>query len=133
MMVEGSQIDWACHKNDVNSCVRQTLLFDLAVKEAVDFAIRDRKTLVIVTADHETRGLTIAESETNGKIINFIWAINDLTGNFGSTDGHTGQPVVVFAFGPGAENFSGTYDNTEIPKKIARLLGIKNFPQKVKK
>jgi alkaline phosphatase len=133
MMVEGSQIDSACHKNNVNQCIRQVLLFDLAVKEAIDFAIRDGKTLVIVTADHETRGLTIAESKPNSKIINFIWAIDANTVYFGPTDGHTGQPVPVFAFGPAAQKFSGTYDNTEIPKKIAPLLGIKNFPQKIDK
>jgi alkaline phosphatase len=131
MMVEGSQIDQACHKNNVNACIRQTLLFDLAVKEAIDFAVKDRHTLVIVTADHETRGLTIAESKKNSKIINYRWAIDANTPYFGPTDGHTGQPVAVFAFGPGAQNFCGVYDNTDIPRKIAKLLNLK-LPQRLK-
>jgi len=62
LMVEGSQIDWACHANDAASCVRQTLLFDLAVKEAIDFALKDGRTLLLVTADHETGGLTIPKA-----------------------------------------------------------------------
>ncbi len=55
LMVEGSQIDWACHDNDPKRAIRQTLLFDQAVQAAVDFALQDGHTLVIVTADHENR------------------------------------------------------------------------------
>ena len=58
LMIEGSQIDWAAHANDADRTVRQTLLFDMAVKEALEFARRDGHTLVIVTADHETGGLS---------------------------------------------------------------------------
>ena len=36
---------------------------------------------------------------------------------------HTGVPVPIYAFGPGAENFTGWFDNTEIPRTIARLMG----------
>jgi alkaline phosphatase len=61
LMVEGSQIDWACHSNLLKHAIRQTLLFDQAVQVAVDFALRDGHTLVIVTADHETGGLTLPE------------------------------------------------------------------------
>jgi alkaline phosphatase len=47
------------------------------------------------------------------------------------TDGHTGTPVPVFAYGPHAERFMGWYDNTEIPRKIANILGISDFPRKI--
>ena len=59
---------------------------------------------------------------------------NELDGNINirwGTDGHTGVPVPVFAYGPHAEKFMGWYDNTEIPKKIAKILGIPNFPRKI--
>ena len=128
MMVEGSQIDWACHDYDVDRVIRQTLLFDLAVKEAIDFAIRDKHTLVIVTADHETTGLTITEAR-DGMELELLWAVDKEHKR--GTSGHTGQPVAVFAFGPRAEIFSGVYDNTDIPKKIAQVLKIKNFPAKL--
>jgi len=120
LMVEGSQIDWACHSNDAESCVRQTLLFDEAVKAAIDFALADGHTLVLVTADHETGGLTLHDGDT--KEAKVKW----------STKGHTGTPVPLFALGPNAEQFAGVYDNTEIPKRLAPLLGIRPWPQPLK-
>jgi alkaline phosphatase len=118
-MVEGSQIDWACHDNDAANCVRQTLLFDEAVREAVNFALADGRTLVVVTADHETGGLTIPDGDLEGTDIKVHW----------STKGHSAESVPVFAIGPRSELFGGVYDNTEIPRRIAQALGIKPFPQ----
>jgi alkaline phosphatase len=118
LMVEGSQIDWACHGNDADNVVRQMLLFDLATKAAVDFAASDGQTLVIVTADHDTGGLVINAAHPQTGELELSW----------STKSHTALPVPLFAFGPKAELFGGTCDNTDIPKKIAELLGIKSFP-----
>jgi alkaline phosphatase len=116
-MVEGSQIDWACHDNDLKNAVRQTLLFDQAVAAAIDFALRDGRTLVIVTADHETGGLTFTGNKRGSPTVHW------------STKGHTGAPVPIYALGPGAEAFAGVYDNTEVARKLARLLRIHPFPQ----
>ena len=118
MMIEGSQIDWACHGGNADNCIKQTLLFDQAVKLAIDFAIKDKNTLVIVTADHETGGLTINGGDLKGEKIDFKWA----------SGGHSATPVPIYAFGPGADKFTGVMDNTEIPKKLADLMGIKDFP-----
>jgi len=122
LMVEGSQIDWACHSNDAESRVRQTLLFDEAVKVAIDFALADGRTLVIVTADHETGGLTIPDGSLAGTDAKVKW----------STKGHTGTPVPVFALGPNAEQFAGMYDNTEITRRLAPMLGLRPWPQPMK-
>jgi alkaline phosphatase len=119
LMVEGSQIDWACHDNDAAGAIRQTLLFDQAIKVAIDFAVKDGQTLVIVTADHETGGLTIEGGNLKGNEIDISWA----------TKNHSAMPVPIYAFGPNADTFSGTHDNTEIPKKLAKLLGITPFPK----
>ncbi|MCI0498684.1 MAG: alkaline phosphatase [Planctomycetales bacterium] len=116
LMVEGSQIDWAAHNGDTDTCVRQTLLFDMAVREAVEFARRDGHTLVIVSADHETGGLVL-ETDEEGRLA-ADW----------NTKNHTGADTPVFAFGPGSEKFAGTLDNTDIPKRIAELTGIEPFP-----
>lgn len=121
LMVEGSQIDWACHANDAKHAIRQTLLFDQAVQAAVDFAMQDGHTLVIVTADHETGGLTLPEASKDSGETSANW----------STKGHTGSPVPIGAMGPGASSFAGMQDNTDIPKKIARLLGITRFPRPI--
>lgn len=115
IVIEGSQIDWAGHANDTDNTVRQTLLFDLAVREALDFAARDKRTLVIVTSDHETGGLLL---KSKG---------NELLPDWNSTD-HTAADMPIYAYGPGSTRFSGTRDITEIPKIIAELLGFKNFP-----
>jgi alkaline phosphatase len=122
LMIEGSQIDWACHANHVNNTVRQTLLFDQAVRTAMDFALRDQQTLVLVTADHETGGLVVA-SEKDGKTPQVHWA----------SKGHSAMPVPIYALGPGAEHFGGSLDNTDIPKNIARLLGMPAFPRMLDK
>ena len=122
LMVEGSQIDWACHRNDANDTIRQTLRFDEAVRSAVEFALKNRHTIVIVTADHETGGLVIVGGKLPGKNPELYW----------STKNHSGLPVPLYAFGPKASIFAGVYDNTEVPKKLAKLLGITSFPRKIK-
>jgi len=121
LMVEGSQIDFACHENDPKRAIRQTLLFDQAVQAAVDFALQDGHTLVIVTADHETGGLAILEGSKKSPEPTVHW----------STKGHTASPVPIAAMGPGATAFAGVQENTDIARKIARLLGIKPFPRPV--
>jgi alkaline phosphatase len=121
LMVEGHQIDWACHLNDADKMIRQTLLFDEAVKVSLDFASADGQTLVVVTADHETGGLTIKTKSYGAKA--------KATYPAWSHDGHTGAPVAVYAYGPQALIFAGVYDNTEVPRKFAKLLGITQFPK----
>ncbi len=65
MMVEGGKIDWACHANDARSAIDDTLAFDDAIKEAVEF-YNDHpdETLIIVTGDHECGGMTIGYAGT---------------------------------------------------------------------
>jgi alkaline phosphatase len=125
LMVEGSQIDWGAEDNDINYTIREQLHFDLAIRDAIQFAIKDGETLVVATSDHEAGGMFIPEGPPNqldGRI-SIGWG----------TDGHSGVPVPVFVYGPYAERFMGWYDNTEIPKRIASILGIPNFPRKIQK
>jgi alkaline phosphatase len=112
LMIEGSQIDWGGHKNNTPYIVTEMLDFDKAIGKALAFASKNKETLVIVTADHETGGFAI-----NGGNIKK----GNVEGGF-TTGGHTAIMIPVFAFGPGAENFRGFYDNTDIPKKILQLL-----------
>lgn len=115
LMVEGSQIDWGGHDNDINYVVSETLDFDKAIAKALNFAKEDGETLVIVTADHETGGLSLVDGDREAKTIKV---------NF-STDHHTAVMVPVFVFGPGAEDFGGIYENTEIFEKMMRAFGFK--------
>ena len=66
MMVEGGKIDWACHANDAGSTIHDTLAFADAVQVAIDFAEKHpSETLILVTGDHETGGLSIGYAGTN--------------------------------------------------------------------
>lgn len=64
-MVEGGKIDWACHANDAAASISDTLAFDAAIAEAVQFAARHpQETLIVVTGDHECGGLTLGFAGT---------------------------------------------------------------------
>lgn len=115
LMIEGSEIDGGGHENDMEYTVEEMLDFDRAVGKALEFASKSRRTLVVVTADHETGGLTLVNGDiSQGKI----------TGQYSTTD-HTGIMVPVFAYGPGAELFSGIDENTSFFNKFLRLLDLK--------
>ncbi len=116
LMVEGSQIDWAGHDNNSVQIVKEMIDFDQTIGRVLDFAKKDGNTLVIITADHETGGLTLL----NGK-----FGSDQLKAAF-TTKSHSGVPVPVFAFGPGAENFTGFMENISFKKKIQHLLRLKN-------
>jgi alkaline phosphatase len=88
--------------------------FDRAIGKALEFAEKDGETLVIVTSDHETGGLTLVGGNINNKTIEV---------NF-STDYHTADMVPVFAYGPGAEEFTGIYENTDVFHKMMQALGL---------
>ncbi|SHI56997.1 alkaline phosphatase [Halodesulfovibrio aestuarii] len=65
MMVEGGKIDWACHANDAKAAIMDTVAFNNAVKEAVDFYKKHpNDTLIVVTGDHETGGMTLGFAGT---------------------------------------------------------------------
>lgn len=114
LMVEGSQIDWGGEANDFNYMVSELIDFDNAIGVALDYALKDPETLVIITADHETGGLALVESDVDKtKMIPKY-----------STKGHSGAPVGLFAFGRGAEAFKGMIENTEIFDKMLTLYGF---------
>jgi alkaline phosphatase len=224
LMVEGGKIDWACHANDAMAAIGDTLAFDKAIGAAIDFYNQHpRETLIIVTGDHETGGMTIGHATTGysahydvllGQANSFTyvranqWAthkssysagydytlddnlssnsnmVDLLTSSFGlvwdelndyqkekledaydlsmcgtnknssaentllyggyepiivtithimnenasigwTSYSHTGVPVPVFAMGADAGMFAGFYDNTDIAKKIAKAMNIR--------
>jgi alkaline phosphatase len=114
LMVEGSEIDFLAHENKTPGVVLETLDFDRAIGAALKFAAANRETLIIVTADHETGGMTLNGGDyKTGKVV----------GKYTSGD-HTGIAVPVYAFGPGAEQFTGFMENTDIAKKMMKLLKL---------
>ena len=115
LMVEGSQIDWGGHDNNFEYMKSELIDFNAVINQVLDEAIKDGNTLVLVTADHETGGLSLLENKEDKHKFKI---------NYAST-GHSGVMVPVFAFGPGAEMFSGIYENTAIYSKLMKLLNLK--------
>ncbi len=114
LMIEGSQIDWGGHATNTQYIVEELLDFDRAVGEALRFALEDGNTLLLVTSDHECGGMAIESGDfSSGSVVaKYTHA------------GHTGTLVPMFAFGPGAELFTGFFDNTDLPKRMALLMGV---------
>jgi len=213
MMVEGGKIDWSSHANDGATTVRDVLAFDSAIMEAMKFyAIHPNETLIVVTGDHETGGMTVGSAGTqystafnklNQQKLSFeqfdkdiknyreivggsganledwlpvltekfgltefsdyeknqlrnslvastldpklrvkdeqsylayggyepfsvtvIHILNQQAGIGWTTHAHTGVAIPVFAQGVGGELFQGSYDNTDVAKKIMSIMGV---------
>ena len=109
MMYEEAYIDKHCHNNDADNAYLAMVRFNQAIALFMEYAFYNPDTMIIITADHETGGLQIADN-----------------GEFYYTSGsHTSTNVPVFAYGVACEVFDGvTIENTQIPKTIAALFGV---------
>jgi len=111
VMLEGAQIDWGGHNNDVQYVIREVLDFDQVVGAVMKYIDTNKETLLIVTADHETGGLSLLDGNVSKGYVH---------GHF-STNDHTPVMVPVFSYGPGSGYFTGVYPNTSIYDKIMSL------------
>ncbi|MBO4769065.1 MAG: alkaline phosphatase [Bacteroidales bacterium] len=147
IMAEGGKIDYAAHSNDAIGTITETIDMDEAVKVALEFYKKHPKeTLIIVTADHETGGVSLGAKKGYLYDLNVF---NDITESATTTDvekymsdkvvlkeqsekarvgwtttSHTGGAVPVWAIGAGSEAFAGRMDNTDIPKRICKAMKV---------
>jgi alkaline phosphatase len=112
LMIEGSQIDWAGHDHKSKELLEEMNDFSSAVKETLEFAKKDGNTLVLVTSDHETGGMSITNGSRDAKELELSY----------TNAGHTPSPVGIFTFGPGAEFFNGIMNINHIGQKLFFLL-----------
>lgn len=112
LMVEGSQIDWAADKNDKDYLFAEQKDFNSAVEEAIKFAEKDKNTLVIVLADHDTGSLGISGKNAETGTLDVVWATRYHTANF----------VGMFSYGPSSQIFGGIQDNSDVGKKLINLI-----------
>ncbi len=112
LMLESAQIDWGGHANSVPYLTTEMLDFDRTIGAALEFADSNGETLVIVTADHETGGLSLLDGSISKGYVD---------GAFSTTD-HSGILVPVFAYGPRSMSFRGVYENTAIFEKIMQAI-----------
>ncbi|GHT38387.1 hypothetical protein AGMMS49965_01590 [Bacteroidia bacterium] len=115
LMVEGAKIDYAGHANSLPGSVVETLSFDLAIAEALKFADSNGETLIIITGDHETGGLTLVDGNAEQGLIVAQYM----------TDDHTPIMIPVYSYGPSADKFIGVYENTQFFHTIKQLLKLK--------
>ncbi|MCZ4500423.1 MAG: phoA [Marmoricola sp.] len=128
LQVESASIDKQDHAADACGQIGETQQLDEAVKTALDFAKKDRNTLVIVTADHahtsqivdgNTPGLTVKLATNEGSEMVVAYG----TAAAGASQQHTGTQLRVAGYGPGAANVVGLIDQTDINAIIRRALG----------
>ena len=142
IMAEGGKIDWAAHGNDGKTAIMEVLDLVEAVDVAYQFYLQHPdETLIIVTADHDTGGITVGSEK------GYVLKLSELEGQKRSmtadksnedkyeemnekafigwtTTSHTGVAVPVYAIGAGSSNFTGRMDNTEISRKIFKSLKL---------
>jgi len=123
LMVEGGQIDWAAHAADADNVISNTIAFDQAVAVGQSYAAVATNTLVIVTADHETGGMSADFTADAGDDGPFLMP-DDSTAFYvnWTTGGHTGVDVPVTAQGPWSHLLNGTFENTQLHHVMAIAL-----------
>lgn len=118
LMVEASQIDMESHGNNAEGILAETRDFERAIAVAMRYVDAHPETLLVVTADHETGGLTMPSGNSD-----FTSSESGIEYRF-STGSHTGIPVPVYLYGCGAECINGLMDNTELSRRLMELMGV---------
>lgn len=110
-MFEASQPDWRGHDNrPLDEVTAEMLDYDKAIRVALEYQARHPETLIVITADHETGGLSLVQDRSGGLEARY------------TTTGHTGSMIPLFAKGPGAERFAGVKDNYRIGQLLREVV-----------
>ena len=116
LMVEGSLIDGMGHANDAKAQQVEMQGFMGAIEVAVEYAKSHEGTLVVVTADHETGGLSIVSADANFNLseqgVEYRW----------TTNGHSGVMIPIYLYGTANESINGIVENTDIANTLKGLI-----------
>lgn len=116
LMVEGSLIDGMGHANDAQAQQLEMQSFMGAVEVAVEYAKAHEGTIVVVTADHETGGLSIVSADANFNLseqgVEYRW----------TTKGHSGVMIPIYLYGTANESINGIVENTDIANTLKGLI-----------
>ncbi len=119
LMVEGSQVDWANHDNNLKYQIGETLAFDESVKVVLDWINASPKrrehTLLIIVPDHETAGFAINGPDKllkAGESVEAGWTSGD----------HTGVDTIIWSQGPGSFALGRAVDNTDLYGVMAEAI-----------
>ncbi len=122
LMIEGSFIDWGGHAKNGEMVISEMLDFDKTLGIVLDYIDKHENTLLVVTADHETGGLSVGKSYQQNPLTGEIKEKPDSVAVYFTTDQHTAALVPVFAKGKGSDLFTGIYENNEINHKMKKAL-----------
>lgn len=125
LMVEGGKIDWYAEDNDTEEVIFYTLDFDAAVQAGMQYAATNPNTLLIVTGDHETGGMSVSLTPNEEQDDDGPFYMPDGTPFYISwtSDYHTGVDVPLTASGPYSQLLEGTHDNTFIFDVMRQMVG----------
>ncbi len=116
LMIEEGHIDKRSHKNDAAGCINMVERFNDTIAYVIQFVLCHPDTALVITADHETGGITKQADGT------FKYTLDD----------HSTANVPTFAIGSGTEYFNGKeVDNTDIPKFLAKIYGENSFGSEI--
>ena len=122
LMLEGSYIDWGGHAMDAELLKQEVLDFDKTLGVVLKYIKKHPNTLLIVTADHETGGVSIGKSYViDAATGEKFEEVDQVAINF-NNDQHSGSLIPVFAKGKGSTHFKGIYENNEIYHKILKAI-----------
>ena len=112
LMLEAAKIDSGGHSNTPSTIVTELLDFDRVIAEAIRYADTHPGTLVLVTADHETGGVSIPQGDLGRREVELAF----------HSDDHTGILVPLFAYGARSRALAGVYYNTEIFQRLLKVI-----------
>jgi len=112
LLIESGMIDSGGHANTTSMIVTEMQDFDQAIGEMILFADQNPGTLVIITADHETGGVSIPQGNVSKREVELGFYSDD----------HTGIMVPIFAYGAHSGDFRGVYENTAVFEKIMAIV-----------
>lgn len=110
LLIENGNIDGAGHANKAEALAAEVRDFDKAIGLAMQYVDSHPEALLIITADHETGGVTLPHGSENEMEIQF------------HSDDHSGILVPLFAYGKGAEKLQGIYENTEVYERMLECI-----------
>lgn len=122
MMVEGSYIDWGGHAENAEMMISEVLDFDKTLGVVLDYVENNPNTLLVVTADHETGGVSIGKHYKVDESTGEKREVPEKVTVYFNSDQHSGELIPVFAKGKGSDNFQGIYENNEIYHKMINAI-----------
>ncbi len=117
LMVGDMYVDRASHNGRIELLCDETIDLDRAVGKTLDFAEKDGNTLVLVVGSPEASGMSLVDGNIAEGKVEAKWSMPGMAN-------HSGTQVLMFAYGPGAEEFTGVWENTDLFTKMRKLLSV---------